>query len=153
MVSWVRARDTTLAAGHGVFYVVMVVCFVVFVTIGCVVLVERDRPWQWGTFTETSTTCDRMGRRTTCESTGRWVSDDATIVKGSVRLDGSVGPGASVRAAFRPGGLLGDEANNIVHTDRSIGMGLWFPWVAAAITAGMTWYYRRRWRAPVPAEL
>lgn len=140
---WVALK----AAGRGAFYLVMGVCFVGSVTIGVVEIVERDRHRTWGTFTETSTTCDYLSRRRSCQSIGTWVSDEGAVVKEGIRLDGHVHPGESVRASFRPGGLMGDDGNNIVHSARSSAAGVWVPWMVAVATVVVALLQRRRWRA------
>ena len=110
-----------------------------FVGIGIVNIVERDRPIYWGTFTETSTVCD-SGSRNPCTIVGDWIGDDAKMRKREVTLDGHVDRGESVRAGYQPGGLLGDDTNNIVHTRWWIHAGLWFPWIAALICGGWAFH-------------
>lgn len=132
-------------AGHATFYLTMGICFVAFIVMGATSWVGRDRPAYWGTFTEVSTTCD-WGPRGSCTSTGRWVSDDRAIVKTGITLDGSVEPGKTVRASYPPGGAMGDDVNDIVHTKGWTGADLWFPWVAAVGIPVLTWLQRRRWR-------
>lgn len=61
-------------------------------------------------------------------------------------LDGVPDEDGKVRASYQPGGLLGDDENNIVHTETWSQSDLWFPWVAAAATGATTWYYQRQWR-------
>lgn len=125
----------------------MAVVAVVMLAIGIVSVVERDRPTYWGTFTEQQTDCPRFpGRFGTCTYTGRWVSDDGTRVLENVKLDGDVGPGESVRAAYQPGGLMGDDENNIVHTEAWLGAGIWLPFVAVGVIALVTWLQHREWR-------
>ena len=147
MLSWVRIWDGVRATGHALFYVIMASVCAVFVVIGVIELVGRDRPTHWGTFSETSTVCDLPSPRgSTCTYTGTWVSDDGSIVKTDITLDGSVDPGQSVRASYQPGGPMGDDVNNIVHTALWSKVGLWFPWAAAVSFATITWYQHRRWR-------
>jgi hypothetical protein len=117
-----------------------------FIIMGVISVLDRDLPTYWGTFTETSTTCD-PGPRGSCSNTGRWVSDDGTIVKDDIALDGFVEEGQSVRAGYKPGGPMGDDENNIVHTAFWSRAGLWFPWVAAALTVSAIWYQHRHWRS------
>ena len=136
------------ATGHAIFYLVMAGVCVAFIVMGVISVVGRDRATYWGTFTETSTTCD-PGPRGSCTNTGRWVSDDGTIVKDGVTLDGFVERGGTIRASYQPGGPMGDDENNIVHTAFWSGSGLWFPWVAATLSAAAIWYQRRRWHRDV----
>lgn len=66
--------------GHTLFYVVMACVFVLFVVIGIIGWVDRDRPVYWGTFTQSSESCD-PGPRGACTRVGRWVSDDGLSSK------------------------------------------------------------------------
>ena len=118
------------ATGHALYYAFMGTVCAAFIVMGVIAVFDRDRPVFHGTFTERSTTCD-SGPRGSCTSTGRWVSDDRTITKNHVELDGDVDHGGSVRATYQPGGLLGDDENNIVHTGPWSSARLWFPWAAA----------------------
>jgi len=129
----------------------MAIVCVAFVVMGVIGVVGRDRPVYWGTFTESSTTCD-PGPRGACTIIGRWVSDDGTITRDPISLDGSVEPGRSVRASYQPGGPMGDDVNAIVHTAAWSCAGLWFPWVAAALCVGVIWVQRRRWRRDTEAR-
>jgi hypothetical protein len=70
-----------------------------------------------------------------------WVERDRPVYWGTFTETGGV-----VRASYQPGGLMGDDENNIVHTATWSTAGLWFPWAAASLTAGAIWYYHRRWR-------
>lgn len=147
MLSWVRIWDGLRATGHALFYVIMASVCAGLVVIGVIELVGRDRPMHWGTFSETSTVCDPPSPRgSACTYTGTWVSDDGSIVKTDITLDGAIEPGQSVRASYQPGGPMGDDVNNIVHTAFWSKAGLWVPWVAAASFAAITWYQHRRWR-------
>ena len=131
--------------GHGVFFAVMGVCFLVFIAIG--VAEARDaaagEPALWGTFVEQ--VCEPKPRGG-CSSIGTWTSDDGSVIKTGVRLDGSVGDDGAVRAQFQAGGWMSDEENNIVHATEWASAGLWFPWVGAAGVAVTVAYYARRWR-------
>lgn len=142
-----RIWDGVRATGHALFYVIIASVCAVFVVIGVIELISRDRPMYWGTFSETSTVCDLPSLRgSACTYTGTWVSDDGSIVKTDITLDGSVEPGQSVRASYQPGGPMGDDVNNIVHTAFWSKAGMWFPWVAAVSFATITWSQHRRWR-------
>jgi hypothetical protein len=145
MTTWRRLWDGLRRLGHALFYAVMICVFVSFIVMGIIGWVERDRPVYWGTFTETSSTCD-PGPRGTCTSVGRWLSTDRTIVKDGVTLDGVAGADGVVRASYQPGGPMGDDENNVVHTAIWSTAGLWFPWAAASLTAGAILYYHRQWR-------
>ena len=141
MASWGAVWNRLRATGHALFYASMAGVCIAFIVIGVIAVAGRDRPVYWGTFTETSTTCS--GPRRACTNTGRWVSNDATIVKDRVTLDGFVERGRSVRANYQPGGPIGDE-NDIVHTASCSRAGLWLPWVASAVSAAAIWYQHRR---------
>jgi hypothetical protein len=145
MTTWRRLWDGLRRLGHALFDAVMICVFVSFIVMGIIGWVERDRPVYWGTFTETSSTCD-PGPHGTCTSVGRWLSTDPTIVKDAVTLDGVAGADGVVRASYQPGGPMGDDENNMVHTATWSTAGLWFPWAAASLTAGAILYYHRQWR-------
>lgn len=140
-----RAWRGVRAAGHGLFYATMGGVFLVLLVIGLITFADRDLPTYWGAFTETSTTCDPPGPRSTCLSKGTWVSDDGSIVKDDINLDGSVGQGETVRAAYHPGGFMGDDVNNIVHVGIWAHAGLWMPWVMLAGFGAITWTQYRDW--------
>lgn len=145
MRSWGRVWNGLRTTGHTLFYLVMGAVCASFIVMGVIGVVGRDRPTYWGTFTEESTICD-PGPRGSCTFTGRWVSEDGSIVKDDVTLDGIVEEGQSVRASYQPGGPMGDDENNIVHTPFWSSAGLWFPWLAAVLCVVAIWYYRRQWQ-------
>lgn len=144
MSSWAPVWNRLRATGHALFYAIMAGVCIALIVMGVLAVANRDRPVHWGTFTETSTTCS--GLRGACTNSGRWVSDDGTIVKDRVMLDGFVERGHSVRARYQPGGPMGDDENDIVHTASWSRAGLWLPWVAAAVSAAAIWYQHRRWQ-------
>lgn len=67
-----------------------------------------------------------------CHSVGTWLSDDGQTLKSGLTLDGSIGSDGTARAGFQPGGFMGDDTLDVVHTHLWIHAGLWFPWVAFA---------------------
>lgn len=137
---WERAR----AVGRGIFYISMGLATVVFVGLGVAAAMDAadGQPVIWGTYTEQD--CEPATRG--CDSIGRWVSDDGTIVRERTRLDGSPGLDGTVRASFQPEGRLNDTDNNIVHTETFSSAGLWFPWVGALLTVGAAVGYGYKWR-------
>lgn len=139
MLSWGEVWNGLRATSHALSYAIMGAVCIAFIVMGVISVLGHDRPTYWGTFTEKSTTCD-PGPRGSCTNTGRWVSDDRRIVKDGITLDGFVEKGQSVRASYQPGGLMGDDENNIVHTAFWSNAGLWFPWFAAALSAAAIWY-------------
>lgn len=140
-----RVAMSMRTAGRGAFYVVMGACFVSFVVLGVTSWLGKDRPIHWGTFQTTSVTCD-SGPRRVCTTRGIWTSDDGQITRSDVILDGSADKAGTARASYQPGGAMGDDENNVVHTAAWTNAGLWFPWVAAACIAGTTASYARKWR-------
>ena len=143
MASWGAVWNRLRATGHALFYASMAGVCIAFIVIGVIGVASRDRPVYWGTFTEMSTTCS--GLRGACTNTGRWVSNDGTIVKDSVTLDGFVERGRSVRASYQPGSPIEADGSEIVHTASWSRAGLWLPWVAAAVSLAAIWYQHRRW--------
>lgn len=108
--------------------IVVGLLFAISLGIGVAQAVAASEPVYWGTFTAERCEPSRFG----CSNIGTWVSDDATLRKAGIRLDGAIGPVDSVRAAYRPTGPLNDEVNNIVHTEFGVTAGFWLPWVLAA---------------------
>lgn len=151
MLSWGRVWNGLGAISHTLFYGIMGAACMAFIGMGVISVLDHDRPILWGTFTEESTTCV-TGPRGSCTHTGGWVSDDKTIVKDGVTLDGFVEKGHSVRASYQPGGLLGDDENQVVHTATWTGAGLWFPWVGAIVSGAAMWHNHRRWRSDATAR-
>ncbi|WP_148076678.1 hypothetical protein [Cellulomonas sp. PhB150] len=145
MSRWSLAARSMRAAGHGTFYVVMTVCFIAFVTMGVTSWLDEHRPVYWGTFHTTTVTCD-PGPRGGCTTHGTWTSDDGRLVRSDVMLDGSASDGGTTRASYKPGGAMGDDENNVVHTAAWTNAGLWLPWAAAALAAVGVGWYRRKWR-------
>ncbi|WP_418063192.1 hypothetical protein [Pimelobacter simplex] len=80
------------------------------------------------------------------------VSEDGSIVKADIELDGTVEPGRSVRATYQPGGGRGDDAYDIVHTAPWANAGLWMPFVLAVAVAVGAWRVGRRSPQALPAE-
>ncbi|MFT3831746.1 MAG: hypothetical protein QM711_00270 [Micropruina sp.] len=62
------------------------------------------------------------------------MSDDRTLTKRNIYLDGEIPAAGSVRASFRPTGGYNDEQNNVVHTEEFTGFS-WVPWIGAACSA------------------
>lgn len=141
---WDAFVDVGRRLGHGIFYAVMAVVFVVSVGLGVAGVKDMadQQPVLWGTFTEEDCLPNIHG----CRSIGRWVSDDGTIVKEQIYLDGSPGKDGTVRASYQPAGLNNDSDNNIVHVRWTTGAGIWMPWVLAAFSLGSVVYYNRQWR-------
>ena len=148
-----KVRDSARSTGRALFVVVMVVAILGVVGAGLAAWADRlsgERVY-WGTYTETQCVPDEgpnphNGLQSACRSEGTWVSDDGSIVKRGIFLDGGVDPGGSVRASYQPGGLMSDAENNIVHTQAFSSAGLWLPFVLAV---GFTWMLldrRRSWR-------
>ena len=144
--------STTVAIGrrlgHAVFFVVVAVVFAVSVGLG--VAGAKDaidkQPVVWGTFTRERCEPAPVGTHKNCRSSGDWVSDDGSIVKKGIYLDGSPVSDGRARASFQATGLLNDTDNNTVHVRLSSRITLWLPWALAATTVGLGIYYNRRWK-------
>jgi hypothetical protein len=74
------------------------------------------------------------------------VSDDGSIVKGGVYLEGKPDDDGTVRAAYQAEGLLGDDFTNTVHVQMTPNVGPWILWPTCVLTAGFTLYWARRWK-------
>jgi hypothetical protein len=88
----------------------------------------------WGTFTQHSCEAGFRGR---CEGVGTWVSDNGSIVKKSIQLDGDVNSDGTVRASFTPKGFNNDAENNIVHSSTWAWARLWIPWAMSLFFGGL----------------
>lgn len=118
---------------------------------------DERAPVHWGTFTETSTTCDGWGRSRHCTIVGNWVSDDGHTTLTAVTLDGSIDPGQSVLAGYRDEGTINsDLGNNVVHTKSLIDSGPWVGLLGAAMAGffGASYWHQRNggWRLPRRSE-
>ncbi|NYJ73449.1 hypothetical protein [Allobranchiibius huperziae] len=140
---WGRARTAVSTTGHIVVLVVVASGFVFFVALGVDGLGGLHRPVHWGTFTETSSSCDVWDRQ--CTTTGDWLSQDGFTVKSGVTLDGSTGDDGSVRAGYQVGGISDDEDANVVHTAFWIAAGPWVAWLMALGTGGCLGWQVRHW--------
>jgi hypothetical protein len=96
----------------------------------------------WGTFTEHSCAPARFG----CHSVGTWVSDDESITRTSIALDGKPNADGTVSASYTPTGFNNDLDNNIVHTQFGTSARLWLPWTLAALMAAIVAVQSLLWR-------
>lgn len=124
-----RSR-TRRVFGQVTAYVVIGAFAAVFIALAVINTIDAQEPVIWGTFTEEYCQETRRG----CSSIGTWVSDDQTVTKTDIRLDGWVEPGGAIRAAYQPTGIISDADNHIVHAAGWMSIGPYFPWVAAAGT-------------------
>ena len=108
--------------------------FVLSCAIGVAQAVAASEPVSWGTFTSERCEPSRFG----CTNVGTWVSDDGSIRKHDIQLDGALTPVVTVRASHRPTGPMSDEGNNIVHAEFWSTAGLWLPWVLAVCCGAWT---------------
>jgi hypothetical protein len=129
------------ALGHGVFYAVMGILFVVAAILGIGADVDVHEPTYWGTFTEHSCQPSRYG----CEPVGTWVSDDGSIVKTHIQLD-AIGSVGTSRASYTPTGFNNDAQNDIVHTGTFSSANYWFPWVFCVLVVALVAGYAYKWR-------
>ncbi len=135
--------------GRIAFYALASLLLCILAGLGVTGAIDSTQPVRWGTFTEES--CESRARGG-CRSLGTWVSDDGTITRREVYLDGRTEPGGIVRAGYRPAGII-DHDNDIVHTEVGIGGGVWMPWVFAAGFLGCTVAKAYEWGHLRPASL
>ncbi|MFT3876161.1 MAG: hypothetical protein QM708_07055 [Propioniciclava sp.] len=130
--------------GRAFFYALMAVCFVATVMLGIAEAIDvvNNEPKIWGTYRETECVPAVRG----CDSYGTWESDDGSIRKERVGLDGGVDEDGTARAAFQPHGLRSDDDLGMVHTAFWVDAAVWLPWVLAAWIAGVAVHYRREGR-------
>jgi hypothetical protein len=136
-------RSRLRSIGHGIFYAIMGVVLAGFLVLAIGIAVSGVQPTYSGTFTQSG--CDYA--RNGCLPVGTWRSDDGSIVKKDIHLDGgTVGTGGTVRAVYTPTGFSNDSENNIVHVPIWGGARYWAPWVFALVIVGVIVYYSRKWR-------
>lgn len=143
-MNWSKLYACARQVGRIMFVGVMSAVALGFVVIGVAEVSDQDEPRYWGNYTEGGCEAPEFGWGP-CRSTGRWVSDDGSIVKDPIYLDGDVAEGGTVRASFRPNGWINDEENNIVNTPQWSNAGAWFPWLAAAGAGAIAVWYSLRW--------
>jgi hypothetical protein len=141
-----RLHEVVSAVGYAIFFLVMGIVFCIVAVLGVGYAVNAHEPTYWGTFTADG--CVPSGKG--CQSVGTWVSDDKSMVKKHIALDGLMGSDDSVRASYTPTGFNNDAENNIVHTAFWGTARYWLPWVlcvlVAAFVAERTHLLRRRRR-------
>ena len=139
--------------GRVLFLVLMSVVLLVSGILGVASVVDAGETVYWGTFTSESCEPARYG----CRAVGTWTSDDRSMVKHDIYLDGPLDADGTARASFRPTGLVNDEMNNIVHTSFGTGLAPWIDWVLFVIAAFWTWFYASKWhgerRTAIPRHL
>lgn len=117
----VRVAATRLFAIPALVVLTVISSFLVVASV-----LDADEPSYLGTFTEEA--CIDPGIRRSCRSVGTWVSDDRTVRKLDVFLDGWVGPDGVVRATYTPTGIINDLENNIVHAEYTAPFGPILAW-------------------------
>lgn len=121
-------RGLIVLISQGAFYLLFGLLLLLALGLGVGYAIDQTFPVVWGTFTENR--CEPKPRGG-CTSIGTWVSDDRQITRTEVQLDGVPGPDGTVRAGYRPQGILSAE-QNVVHIDFWIDAG---PIVCVAIAA------------------
>lgn len=130
--------------GYGFFFVLMAATCLgsVVLAVGAVADAATNQPVYWGTFVQE----DCLPAYRECRSIGRWASDDGSLAKEHIYLDGHPGSDGRARASFQPEGFTNDTNNNIVHVESSTGVKLWPPFALIAMTGGMAFYSLLGWR-------
>jgi hypothetical protein len=144
-VHWYVGR-TLEAAVRGLFLLVMGVVLVVSAVLGVWGILSVGEPILWVTFTQERCEPARYG----CQSIGIWVSDDGTIRKHDVALDGTPGPDGNVRASYRPTGFNNDDQKNIVHVQGWASGFVWVPWLLFAAIVWTVVVQVRQWHRRTP---
>ena len=128
--------------GQILFYVFSTLITAAFALFLFANAVDLREPRIWGTFTQED--CEPKPRGG-CRPIGTWVSDDGSIVKRDVYLDGGTGPTGTTPASYQPTGIINDETNNIVHVPLLAGAGVWLcvalllGWVAYTLYKAYEW--------------
>lgn len=143
-MNWSRLCATARRVGRVTAVTAMAMIALGFASMGVMDLVDKDQPISWGTYTELECEPPEFGWGE-CRSVGNWVSDDGSIVRDRIYLDGEVRPGGTVRASFRPQGWRNDAENNVVHTQQWTNAGGWISWAGTAITGTVAAWWAFRW--------
>lgn len=114
--------------GQGLSYLLLGLLLLVSLGLGVGYILDQTAPVVWGTYTEHR--CEAKARGG-CTSIGTWVSDDRELTRTEVHLDGRPGPDGTVRAGYRPQGLL-SAGQNVVHVEFWIDAGPIASFVLAA---------------------
>lgn len=130
--------------GQVIFMAILTGALIVCGVLGVGGAVSAGEDVVWGTFSETDCTPARYG----CRSVGTWISDDGSIRKTAIHLDGRPGPDGTARAAYRPHGFNNDDENNIVHVEMLAYAWVWAPWILMVVFAGIGLFYYVKWWSP-----
>lgn len=122
-----RWGDGLRGFGRVATALILGVLAVVLVALLVVSVLDLRQPVIWGTFTQTD--CEPRPRGG-CRAIGTWVSDDGTIVRRGVALDGWPEDDGTSRAGYQPTAILGGESADIVHAPLFVGAG---PWILGAV--------------------
>lgn len=128
--------------GQVVFFLVMTLVLAVSLGLGVGGAMSANEEVIWGTFYQRD--CEPKPRGG-CRSVGTWVSDDGSIRKTGIYLDGWLAPDGTVRAGYRPSGFNNDDENNIVHVEATAYGWIWFPWLLTVYVIGVIIYYAAKW--------
>lgn len=113
-------------------------CAVSF-ALGIQFAIDQQGATVWGVYTEER--CESQ-LRNRCHSIGTWVSDDGTITRRGVTLDGFPGADGTVRAGYRPDAEIGGD---VVHTSFWIDAGAILSFGLAIWSGGMFVNELRKW--------
>jgi hypothetical protein len=145
-----RRRDAFRMVGNVVYCGLLGLLVVIMLILGVGYASSAGQRSYSGTFHEHSCEYSRFG----CEGVGTWVSDNGSIVKKKIQLDGFVNSDGTVRASYTPTGFNNDAQNNIVHASTWAFARFWLPWALTLLFAGLVFFrvrgirrYVRRRRA------
>lgn len=109
-----------------VIFVGLLSLVLLFLTV--MTIVDLREPTVWGTFVEEG--CEnppgisRYPR--VCRPYGEWRSDDGSITRDRIYLDGWSDEDGTTRTSFQPSGINNDDDNNIVHSELMTTFAPWF---------------------------
>lgn len=129
-----RRRDAFTVIGNILYCGLFGVLLVISLTLAVGTATSATERSYWGTFTQHSCESSFRGR---CEGVGTWVTDNGSIVKKNIQLDGDANSDGSVRALYTPTGFNNDAENNIVHTSAWAWARFWMPWVMCVLFGGL----------------
>ncbi|HEY4269236.1 MAG TPA: hypothetical protein VGM94_13695 [Galbitalea sp.] len=129
-----RRRGALKMAGNIAYCVFFGLLFIVSLLLGISSAFSATQRSYSGTFTQHS--CE-SGYRGRCESVGTWVSDNGSMVKKNVQLDGDVNSDGTAPATYTPKDFNNDAENNIVHTSTWAPARFWLPWALVLLFGGL----------------
>lgn len=133
-------RDAFKLVGNVLYIGICGLLLLVSLVLGVGTVSNSSERTYSGTFTQQS--CD-LGYRGRCEGVGTWISDNKSMIKKDIHLDGDANSDGTIRADYTPTGFNNDAENNIVHTPTWGGAKYWLPWAMCTFFGGLILFRTR----------